>query len=162
MTTKKNGEPRKKNKPPHKFDAEKKARVIKALREGATRGSAYGSVAISDSCFDYHLNRDLEFFEAVTQAEHEAEALFARSLTVAATTGHEVVKTKTVTKANGDIETTTERYFERDWRAAESWLKRRRRKEWSDQTVVVGPNDGPVQIEVVYIDIPKNHKDKMA
>lgn len=79
--------------------------LLDALRKGNTRQAACGVARMSDQSLLNRLHDDLEFLEEVTRAEREAEAFYAGVLQNAAPD---------------------------DWRAAESWLKRRRREDWGD------------------------------
>lgn len=82
-------------------------RIIDALRVGATQKDACAAAGISWETFDEWCKAFPEFSESVTRAEGACAALMAATLYEAARTG-------------------------KDWRAAESWLKRRRREEWGD------------------------------
>lgn len=81
------------------------ARVLTALKKGNTRRAACAVGDLTEETFYRRLREDLSFSESVTRAENEAEAYYAG-----------VIK-----QAAAD-----------DWRAAESWLKRRRREDWGD------------------------------
>lgn len=82
--------------------------ICARLREGGTRTAAARSSGISLETFRQWMAGNLEFSAAVMRAEADAEQAMARAVYGAAT-GKEP-----------------------DWRAAESWLKRRRREEWGD------------------------------
>ena len=83
--------------------------IIENLRIGATRTAAVGAAGISRETFYVWLKENLTFSDAVTQAEAQAEI------------GH----TLALAKASAS-----------DWRASESWLKRRRRADWGDNIAV--------------------------
>lgn len=93
---------------PTKYTEDRAKLIIKLLGDGCTRRAAYGSAGIDAATFARWLERFADFAESVTRAEAEAEALF----------------TKTIFKAASA--------YDADWRAAEAWLKRRRRDEWGD------------------------------
>jgi Rieske Fe-S protein len=86
---------------------ETREKVLAFLRLGATRTDSAHAAGISKETF-YHWLRDVDFSDAV----REAEGLIAAEM--AACIAQEARKVKG------------------DWRAAEAWLKRRRRKEWGD------------------------------
>lgn len=92
--------------PKSKRTPEIQARLIEALRDGCTRRASCGYAGISESEFYEWLSDTTEFKEAIEASENVAEAGFTRVLKEAATGG--------------------------DWKAAESWLKRRRREDWGD------------------------------
>jgi transposase-like protein len=149
---------------PTKFDERRAQAIIRALRMGATRKDAAEAAGIHyDTFLEWvkagqdatRKNRFSEFSEAVTCAEALVATQHAATLEKAAG-GYPVEKrtvTKTVeirnkktTSSDGTvveepvpIEVVTEKvetYEEFDWRAAESWLKRRRKDEWGDNTSV--------------------------
>jgi hypothetical protein len=96
-----------------------------------TRTAACGQVGV---CYDTFLSwgrRKVGFWAAVEQAEAEAEARFTEVLAKAAF-GHEVIKTRRTTKANGEVEETVETSWVFSWKAALEWLKRRRRRDWGE------------------------------
>ena len=80
--------------------------VCQSLQGGCTRKASHQSAGISHETFLEWLRRYPEFLEVVTRAEADAENLMVAAVHKAATDG--------------------------DWRAAESWLKRRRRDDWGD------------------------------
>jgi hypothetical protein len=75
------------------------------------------------------------FSAAVELAEAAAESRFMAEIERAAIP-HEVVEIRTVDDSKKGITTTTVTRKEGDWRAAESWLKRRRRSEWGDNVAI--------------------------
>ena len=93
---------------PTKYNEARAKVVIDLLNDGCTRTAAYGSAGISKPTFLSWLGKYPDFLAEVTRAEADAEARFTKSIYKAATG------------------------YDADWRAAESWLKRRRRDEWVD------------------------------
>ena len=89
--------------------------ICDALQVGATRTAASGSVGITRETFLQWVERYPLFSDAVTRAEAKAELRFTTTLAKA---------------AQGSEDTPG------DWRAAEAWLKRRRREEWGDNIAV--------------------------
>lgn len=104
---------------------EVEARLCEALRDGCTYRAACAFAGISESEFYEWKKESVEFAETITRAEHEAEAGFTRVLKQAAQMG--------------------------DWRAAESWLKRRRRDDWADnvKSEVSGEGGGALVIRII-------------
>ena len=102
---------------PTKYTPEIEKKICDALAEGCTRKAAYGFVGVSANTFAEWLERFPTFLTSVTCAEAEAEAKFTKSLWKAATG------------------------YDSDWRAAESWLKRRRRDEWGDSLNFTSKSD---------------------
>ena len=90
---------------------ETEAKLFQALSLGATRKAACEYVGIGVSTLHDWCTEFPEFSEALTQAEAKAEMTCVASVVSAAAKG--------------------------DWRAGESWLKRRRREEWGDRQEVV-------------------------
>ena len=80
--------------------------LLEALRKGNTRRAACAVADVTPETFYVRLRENLTFSDDVTRAENEAEAFYAGVLKTAAPD---------------------------DWRAAESWLKRRRRDDWGDR-----------------------------
>ena len=101
---------------PTKYTEDIVKRICDALAEGCTRRAAYGSVGIDQTTFLAWIERYSDFSNSVTLAEAEAEAKFTKSLWKSATG------------------------YNSDWRAAESWLKRRRREEWGDNVQSAMPD----------------------
>jgi hypothetical protein len=100
---------------PTKFSDRRMGIVCSALRDGCTRSAAAGAAGVHYDTFLEWTKEFSEFSEAVMRAEAEAE----KTCTVA------ILKAAKGTKTEPG-----------DWRAAESWLKRRRRKEWGDNVAV--------------------------
>lgn len=93
---------------PSKYTPEAHASICDRLRAGCTRRAAQQSVGIDDNTFYRWLEKP-GFRDAVVRAEADAE------------TRATVALVKGFSGADGD------------WRAAESWLKRRRRDDWGDK-----------------------------
>lgn len=87
-------------------------RILDALRVGATQKDAAAAAGIGENTLDDWKRADQDFRDAVTRAEGACAARMAARL---------------YQEAAKD---------EGDWRAAESWLKRRRRSEWGDNVSV--------------------------
>ena len=135
---------------PTKRNPETEAKVVSALRSGLTRVAACAEAGISDqTLLNWTAGKsNLGFLESVRAAEGEAEAKFTRVLELAATgydagmvveTTETIFRKRKVTTFEGDVRTVTEEEVpvivtrrtetqrqEFDWKAAESWLKRRR------------------------------------
>ena len=93
---------------PTKYNEARAKIILGLLNDGCTRRAAYGSAGIDAASFARWLKTYADFAEAVTRAEADAEARFTKCIYKAATG------------------------YDSDWRAAEAWLKRRRRDEWGD------------------------------
>lgn len=107
-------------------------KLLSGLRDGMTKGAACSYAGISDETMRQWGKADLGFLAQVEEAHLEAESRFTQVIAKAAF-GHQVEKTITVTKANGDVEERVERYTEYDWQAARYWLGKRRREEWGEE-----------------------------
>lgn len=83
----------------------KKAAICELLRRGSTIRASTAACGVNVQTFYNWQRDDPEFAAAVAAAEGEVETVMAACVADAAPT---------------------------DWRAAESWLKRRRRDEWGD------------------------------
>lgn len=146
-----------------KLTKEVQERICTALRAGNTRLTAAQWGGISEATFYNWLDKGrnpetttrgkikaafqpfLEFLEAVTRAETEAQVRNVAVLQKAASGHqHEKTTTKTVKKVVGTTDdgkpimatettTTSSRWTEYDWRAALEWLKRRDPKQWGDR-----------------------------
>jgi len=101
---------------PTKFNSERARVICERLAEGWTRKAAAEASGVDYATFARWLAGDTEsiceaelceFREQITRAEAEAEGRMTRAISQAASDG--------------------------DWRAAESWLKRRRYQEWGDR-----------------------------
>jgi hypothetical protein len=100
---------------PTKYSRAKQEAICRLLKSGCTRMAAAEASGIAYETFRRWMADNVDFYGAVTRAEYEAEAMFT-----AVIAKHAV--------GAGKIES--------DWRAAESWLKRRRRAEWGDNVSV--------------------------
>lgn len=114
---------------PTKYTPATVAKITRALKDGCTKEAAAACGGIGYSTLNEWEKEFPEFSEALTRAEGEAEAQMARCLFTAAPT---------------------------DWRAAESWLKRRRSKTWGDKqtTEISGTEGGPIAIRSVEAVLP--------
>lgn len=110
--------------------------ILDGLRAGMTRVAAASRGEIHRETLDEWMDHFPTFSDAVTRAEAEAEARFTSTMAQAAAP-HEVVETTTTQGPDGTVTKTVIRR-EFDWRAAESWLKRRRRADWGDNQEVTG------------------------
>lgn len=114
-----------------KYTPETVKKILDALKVGATRRAASGAAGINEDTLCLWVKQYSDFSDSVTRAEDEAEARFTSILAKAANP-HEVMETVTTEGPDGTTtRTTIKREF--DWRAAESWLKRRRRFDWGDR-----------------------------
>ena len=95
---------------PTKYDPERVEIICQCLKDGCTRKASYESVGISQVTFLAWLRQYPDFLNNVFMAEAEAENLMVAAVCRSAIGG--------------------------DWRAAESWLKRRRRDDWGDNEKV--------------------------
>lgn len=102
---------------PTKYTPEIEKKICDALADGCTRKAAYGCAGISQPTFLEWLEKYPDFFNSITRAEADAEARFTKAIYKAATS------------------------YNSDWRAAESWLKRRRRDEWGDNLSLAKDSD---------------------
>ena len=145
---------------PLKLTPEVSATICARLQAGCTRKAAAESANVSYDSFLGWLKKGaeatsgqfFEFFGAVTRAEAEAEVRHTAVLMKAATGFNSVQTTRTVKSVEAMRKTrhpdgtvveepfvlelvteTTVGESQFDWRAAESWLKRRRKDEWGDK-----------------------------
>lgn len=116
---------------PGKFTPERVKAILEALRAGCTRTAAAAKGEIDLDTLARWCKANTEFCGDCTRAEADAEARFTLVMAQAASP-HEVRETTTTTNPDGTTKTVTTVRREFDWRAAESWLKRRRRGEWGD------------------------------
>ena len=119
---------------PSKFNKCEQA-ILRALRGGSTRTDAAQAVGIDRHTLTKWIQDNAPFSAAVTRAEAECANRMAASIHDAARK-HLVRRVKRITLPNGTVETETVETREFDWRAAESWLKRRRPDEWSENVDV--------------------------
>jgi hypothetical protein len=107
---------------PTKRTNETQEKLFEALREGSTRRAACAHAGICEDTLANWLKSFSGFSDRLTREEGLAEKAMADALFRSAKTG--------------------------DWRAAESWLKRRRPAEWGDKATaeITGPGGGPMQI----------------
>lgn len=91
---------------PTKYDDAHAKTICGLLRAGCTRTASVASAGIDYKTFQAWMRRYSRFSSDVQKAEAEAENAMAKEIQSAAKLG--------------------------DWRAAESWLKRRRRDDWGD------------------------------
>lgn len=109
--------------------------ILERLKGGATRRAAAESMSVDESTFyDWYANKQ-DFRGEVDRAEAEAELRNALLLEKAAN-GYDVKRTTETLLPDGTRKIVTETAREWDWRAAESWLKRRRPEEWGDRVEV--------------------------
>ncbi len=91
---------------PTKFTPEREKTILDALKNGMTRSAAAGLAGVHVVRLCEWCAKYSNFRNACAVAEQEAEARITGTLIKAVVAG--------------------------DWKAAESWLKRRRRDEWGD------------------------------
>ena len=89
-----------------KLTPERQTKICDHLADGCTRRAACACSGISEDSFARYLAASADFADAIARAEADAENAMARVIHKAAIGG--------------------------DWRAAENWLKRRRREDWGD------------------------------
>lgn len=148
---------------PTKYTPARAAKIIEGLKAGMTRTAAAGLVDVSVDSIEHWTKRFASFAAEVEAAEGLAEARYTQVLAKWAF-GHpekherEVVKPQLI-KFTDDkgrrqerveyvTERTTETHQVSDWRAAESWLKRRHKTEWTERNEVSGPDGKPIAIQV--------------
>jgi hypothetical protein len=120
---------------PVKYTPARVNAILEGLRVGMTRTAAASRGEVDRHTLTVWMKRYPPFSADVLRAEAEAEARFTSTLAQAAAP-HDVVETTLITKPDGSTERRTITRREFDWRAAESWLKRRRREEWGDNVAV--------------------------
>ena len=95
---------------PTKYDPARVKRVCQCLQDGGTRKAACEAAGVDAASLARWLARYADFADAIAHAEADAENAMVRVIHKAAIGG--------------------------DWRAAENWLKRRRREDWGDNEKV--------------------------
>jgi hypothetical protein len=112
---------------PTKYTPERVKAITDALVSGSTRTAACGNGDITLETLADWMSRYPEFSVTVTRAEAKAELRFTNTLAAAAAGTDEVPG---------------------DWRAAESWLKRRRRDDWGDtvKSEISGPSGEAIRV----------------
>ncbi|BCM89062.1 hypothetical protein IAD21_00905 [Abditibacteriota bacterium] len=124
---------------PTKFNDARMNAIVTSLRNGSTRRAAAAAAGVSESRFYDWMNRGeteeefREFRESVMRAEAECENAMAKVIITAAKQG--------------------------DWRASESWLKRRRKEDWSERSEVSGPNGEAVPMAIQFIPYARTDTD---
>lgn len=101
---------------PTKYEDVRADKICGLLRAGCTRKASAESSGITYQTFLRWLETNVSFVTSVSRAEADAENIMAAVIQKAATKGD-------------------------DWRAAESWLKRRRRDEWGDALNLTNKSD---------------------
>jgi len=153
---------------PTKYSDEKAAAIVRALSQGVSRAASAECVGIDYSTFTRWLKSFAEFCNAVTQAEAQCEAEYSEVMKKAAggfQSGHKsrtvktIFKTRKIKHPDGTtveepvaLEEVTETEYtaeEFDWRAAESWLKRRRKTDWGDSQEITGNPDKPLFVKII-------------
>lgn len=104
---------------------EVEARIFDMVRNGASFKDAAEAAGIHEDTLHLWRRKYTDFSDAITRADAECAALMAATI---------------VKAAPGD------------WRAAESWLKRRRRDEWSERTELTGKDGTGLEIVVKWVD----------
>ncbi len=120
---------------PSKYNEQISKAICDRLQTGSTRTAAAEAVEIDSKTFARWMKSNVLFCRAVTRAEAEAECRMAALLMNAAVNG--------------------------EWRAAESWLKRRRRAEWGDtqEVEISGTGGGPIKITEVIVELPDEEEE---
>jgi hypothetical protein len=106
---------------PSKLTPEVRAKLLEATRAGASLSDAAAYAGVSTDSFARYRERDPELAAAFAEAEAEVVLTCVRCIRGAAEAG--------------------------DWRAALTWLERRRPEEWSarPKLELSGKNGGPIQ-----------------
>jgi len=178
---------------PTKLTPKVQERIVSALRLGATRKASVEAGGISFTTYLEWMQRGEDeltgpyrgFREAVHQAEADVELQFTKVIQDAAlgvdveeiseTTKTEIRMKKTRHPDGRTVEEpvavevtsrTVTRRREFDWRAGESWLKRRRREEWGDSVTHEGADGqrGELPITEVVVErmSPADGKEPLA
>lgn len=84
-------------------------RRVAAIIGGISEATFYNWISYSDPSHAYHDDKYVQFLEAITRAEAEAEAEHVKNL---------------------------QRQGIGDWRASVEWLKRRKPKDWSEKVQI--------------------------
>lgn len=162
---------------PTKYNDTRCAAIVRRLRDGSTRKAAAEAGRVSYDTFCAWLKRGAEepegpygeFAAAVQQVEAAVEAEMAAVLreTGQGYDASETVRTtKTEEHPDGKVTTVTTETTVikriRDWRASESWLKRRRRDEWGDNSANThaAPGGGPILIREVVVEMTPDDPDQ--
>lgn len=152
--------------------AEAEATILEWVRKGATLRDAAEAAGVAERTLHEWKQRFPRFLQSLTHAEAECAASYAgviRDASIGIVTGEKIVVTETVfrkrktTTGSGPdrmvveedepfevTKTTIVERTDRDWRAAESWLKRRKKEDWSERQEVSGPDGGAMQVDVQY------------
>jgi hypothetical protein len=94
-----------------------------------------------------------EFCEALERANAEAQLALAKLIHDAARGGQPIKETRTVTRADGSIETTvTEKTAAPDWRAAALMLERRFPAQWGRKDAVKVEVDWRQELQQIGVD----------
>jgi len=110
---------------PTKYSPETAERILSALKAGNTLRASAKYVGISEDTLLAWRHRFSAFSAQIDRAEGEAEVLYVAVIAEAARDG--------------------------DWRAAITWLERRRHDDWRERKTqeLTGPGGGPIQTEDV-------------
>ncbi len=111
--------------------------VLECLRSGMTITASAAKAGIDGTTLSRWREVYPDFAEKCARAEADAEAHFTAAL-AKASTPHEITETITIVTTSGETSTKTITRKDFDWRAAESWLKRRRPADWGDNIQHVG------------------------
>jgi len=119
---------------PSKLTPEVQERIVDAILHGATYRDASEAAGIAYNTFNEWMKKGAdaktgkfrEFNDSVETANAQCAVNFTR-----------VIQSKA---AQGD------------WKAAEAWLKRRRREDWGDNVEIRGDKESPLEIGVRLID----------
>lgn len=147
---------------PSKCTPERCGAILQALRNGCTRTAAASVGGVDLESLRRWMARSAEFRAEVTHAEAEAERVFTEAMRKAAVP-HTITVRTTTTNADGSVKVVEEQRAEFDWRAAEAWLKRRRRAEWGDNQDVTSGGQPigavPLATAVIHRDEPTYDRD---
>jgi len=147
---------------PTKLTPELQERIVATMRSGCYQETAAAHCGISVSVFRKWLHDGAEgkskkykdFLEAVERASEDAEL---RALATVQEFGRGLFTTivTTMEKADGSVETKTERRPVREWTAAAWYLERRKPGRWGRRLELQGPGGGPLA-PMVGIYLPDN------
>jgi len=144
---------------PSEFRSEMCAQVAKLARLGATDKEAAEFFGVSEQTLNSWKKKHPAFFESLKEGKAKADALVADRLFERAT-GYEHPEVH-VSNYQGVITLTPLiKRYPPDPTACIFWLKNRRPELWRDKQTQehVGKDDGPVSLEVRFVDSPDMRK----
>lgn len=117
---------------PSKYNDSRMSTIVTALRNGSTRTAAAEAAGVHRDTFYEWLGKNPDFSDAVTRAEAACEGEMAKALKTAA---------------------------KDDWRAAEAWLKRRRKAEWSEK--IEQEHSGNLNVNAILNALPAEFREQV-